>query len=162
MSIWILDTVRRNHALEHATIALLKRHMRPETHLSGRSTPWGFYVYGDIPTELVEESAREALDRLQAGEAGLAISDLCGTNLAVGGILAGVSALLAVGRGRRLERLPQGILAALGAALVAQPLGRWVQRTVTTQPEVGALKIAKIERRRRGPWTVHVVRTSGG
>jgi len=160
VSVRILDTVRRNHALEHATIALMRRQMRPESHISGRSTPWGFYIYGDIPTELVEDSAREALARLQLGELDLAISDLCGTNLAVGGILAGASALLAVGRGRRLERLPQALLAAVGAALLAHPLGRWVQRNVTTRPQVGALKIVKIERRRRAPWTVHMVRTS--
>lgn len=162
MSIRILDAVRRNHALEHATIALLKREVRPEVHISGRSTPWGFYIYGDMPTETVQGCAREALTRLQIGERDLAISELCGTNLAVGGILAGISALLAVGRGRRLERLPQGLLAALGAAILAQPLGRWVQRNVTTEARVGALKIVGIERKRHGPWTVHVVRTSGG
>ncbi|MDP2727998.1 MAG: DUF6391 domain-containing protein [Dehalococcoidia bacterium] len=155
-----IEATRRNHALEHATIALLRRRVAPETRISGRSTPWGFYLYGAIPTSLVEEAAKEALTRLQMGQSELAISDLCGTNLAVGGILAGVSAILAVGRGRRLERLPQGILAALAAALLAQPLGHWVQRNVTTQAQVGAMTITRVESRRRGSWTVHLVKTS--
>lgn len=160
MEIKYIDAVRRNHALEHATIALLKQHLPPETRLSGRSTASGFYLYGGMPTELVEKSAREALALLQQGESYLAVSDLCGTNLAVGGILAGLAALLAVGRGRRLERLPRGLLAALTAALVAQPLGRWVQRNLTTQAQVGSLAIVGVEHRQRGPLTVHVVRTS--
>ena len=158
MALWLVDAARRNHALEHATIALLKR-QAPEVRISGRSTPWGFHLYGDIATSSVEASAQEALARLQSGELDLAISELCGTNLAVGGLLAGLSALLAVGKGRRLERLPQGMLAALGAVLLAQPLGRWVQRKVTVEPQVGALKILGVERRQRGRWTVHVVKT---
>lgn len=162
MSVWLVDAVRRNHALEHATIALMRGRVGPETHVSGRSTPWGFHIYGDISTDLLKESAEEALARLRNGEVSLAVSDLCGTNLAVSGILAGLAAMIAVGRGRRLERLPQGILAALAAALIAPPLGRWVQRNVTTLPEVGTLRIIKVERQRRWSFTAHTVWTSAG
>lgn len=162
MSLWSVDVIRRNHALEHATIALLQPQMAPGKHLSGRSTLRGFYLYGDVPTPLVEAAALGALARLREGESSLAISDQCGTNLAVAGVLSGLAALLAVGRGRRLERLPQGLLAALAAGLLAQPLGRWVQGRLTTQPQVGRMAIAGVERRQRGPWTVHLVRTSGG
>lgn len=158
----LIDLLRRNHALEHATIALLKRRVGPETHISGRSTPWGFHVYGEAPTPWVEEAAREALARLQRGEVHLAVSDQCGTNLAIGGILVGFSTLLAAGKGPRLERLPQALLAALGAMLLAQPLGRWAQRNLTTQAQVGAMTIIKVEPRRRGPLTAHLVKTSGG
>lgn len=162
MAIPFIDTVRRNHALEHATIALLRRHLAPDAHVSGRSTAAGFYLYGDIPEGLVEQSAREALSLLQRGQSQLAVSDLCGTNLAVGGILTGVSALLAVGKGGRLARLPHGLLAAVAAALVAPAIGRWVQRNVTTEAQIGALSITCVERRQRGPLTIHAVRTSGG
>lgn len=161
MPFWPIEATRRNHALEHATIALLKHQISAETRISGRSTPWGFYLYGDVPTAWVEKAAGEALGRLQVGERDLAISDQCGTSLAVGSMLVGLSAILAVGKERRVERLPQGMLAALAAAMVAQPLGRWVQRYVTTKATVGKLAIAKVERRRQGSWTVHVVRTKG-
>ncbi len=162
MNINFIDLVRRNHALEHATIALLRREVRPETRISGRSTPSGFYLYADLPTDLVERSARDALALLQKGESDLAVSDLCGTNLAIGGILTGLSAVIAVGRGRRLDRLPQGLLAALAAAVLAQPLGRWAQKNLTTNAMVGALAIASVERRQRGPIVVHVVKTTSG
>lgn len=160
MEIQIIDNVRRNHALEHATIALLKQRLEPETRISGRSTPSGFYLYGNLPTEVVEQSVKDALALLQKGESHLAVSDLCGTNLAVGGILTGLSAVLAVGRGRRLDRLPHGLLAALAAAVLAQPLGRWIQRNVTTEARVGSLALASVECRQRGHLMVHVVKTN--
>lgn len=160
MSASIVEALRQNHALEHATIALLAQRLGPATHLSGRSTPAGFYIYGDIPTPLVEEAAAEALARLQGGEKGLAISSLCGTNLAVSGLLAGLSSLAALGNKRRLERLPHVLLAALIATLVAPFIGRWVQRNLTTSTEmVEQLRIDRIVRRREGPWTVHKVET---
>ena len=162
MSIPFVDTVRRNHALEHATISLLRRHLAPETHVSGRSTVSGFYLYGDIPDGLVEQSAREALALLQQGQRHLAVSDQGGTKLAVSGIVTGLAALMAVGRGRRLDRLPQALLMAVMASLLSRPLGAWVQRRLTTEAEVGDLAISSVERRRRGPLVVHTVRTRGG
>ena len=54
--------IRRNHALEHATIHLLSaRH--PHLSLVGRSDTAGFYLFGNVPTELVDEAVHEALSR---------------------------------------------------------------------------------------------------
>src|SRR3972149_11075566 len=97
-----VDAVRRNHALEHATVSILMGRLGPGVRMVGRATQSGFYIYGDVPTDRLEEAAAEGLARLKRGEAGLAVSPLCGTNLAVAGLLAGGSSPLAVGtRGRR-------------------------------------------------------------
>src|SRR4030043_2064298 len=103
----VVNAVRRNHALEHAHISVLLSRRGPHTRVLGRAAPDGFYVYGDIPTDALEEFAREGLARLQRGESHLAVSPLCGTNLAVAGILAGLASYLAsTSRNSRLESLP--------------------------------------------------------
>src|SRR5215469_8775180 len=91
--------VRQNHALEHATIVLLSRKY-PDVRLAGISFAAGFFVFGDVPTEAVFPAAQEALNLLRTTSPELAIHERCGTNLAVMGILAGLSAMT-VARMRR-------------------------------------------------------------
>src|ERR1043165_7627686 len=82
--------VRQNHALEHATIVLLSRRY-PEVRFSGISFAAGFFVFADVPTEAIEPAAQEALQLLRTTQPELAIHERCGTNLAVAGILTGLS-----------------------------------------------------------------------
>ena len=42
-----LDAVRRNHALEHATVAVLLARRGP-MRLAGRASGDGFFILGDI------------------------------------------------------------------------------------------------------------------
>ncbi|MER3469342.1 MAG: hypothetical protein C4314_05250, partial [Thermoflexus sp.] len=56
--------IRRNHALEHATVHLLSQRF-PGQPMAGRSTPSGFYLYGNVPMEAVVAAAHEALERLR-------------------------------------------------------------------------------------------------
>ena len=155
----IIGLVRRNHALEHATVAILMGRLDPGVRMLGRATGNGFYIYGDVPTERVEESAAEGLERLKRGEATLAVSPLCGTNLAVAGLLAGAASLLALGNRSRLERLPNVLLSAMVAVLAAQPLGRLVQRYVTTSPDLADMEIVGIRRGEHGAARYHKVET---
>lgn len=155
----MIGAVRRNHALEHATIAVLIGKMGREAHLMGRATRSGFYLYGDVPAERVQESAAEALQRLRTGEAHLAVSPMCGTNLAVSGILAGLSSLIVVGNRSRLERVPNVLLASMLAVLIAQPLGRLVQKHLTTSPDVDELEVVGFRQGGRGPGRFHKVDT---
>jgi len=155
----IIGSVRRNHALEHATVSILMGRLGPGVRMVGRATRNGFYVYGDVPTDRVRESAAEGLARLKRGEAGLAVSPLCGTNLAVAGLLAGGSSLLAVGNRGRLERLPSVLLSAMVAVLAAQPLGRLVQRHVTTSPDLADMEIVGVRCGGHGPTRYHKVET---
>lgn len=155
----LIGTIRRNHALEHATIAVLAAKVGHDVRLVGRATRSGFYLYGDMTPERVAESAQEALLRLRRGEAHLAVSPMCGTNLAVAGILAGLSSLLALGNRGRLERVPNVLLASMMAVLVAQPLGRLAQKHLTTDPDLSDTELVGIREGGRGPGRYHKVDT---
>ena len=155
----IIGSVRRNHALEHATISVLANKMGRDVRLVGRATRNGFYLYGDMQADQVRESTIEALQRLQRGERHLAISPMCGTNLAVAGLLAGLSSLLALGNRSRVERIPNVLLASMSAVLVAQPLGRLAQKHLTTHPDLSDTELVAIRQGGRGPGRFHKVET---
>ena len=156
----IINAVRRNHALEHATIAVLLSRHGPHARVVGRAAPDGFYIYGDIPTERLREFAQEGLARLQRGEAHLAVSPLCGTNLAVAGALAGLASFIAMGSRHRVESLPSALLAAMLAVLAAQPLGRLAQKHFTTSPELDGVRIVSVDRMGARFPNLHKVRTA--
>lgn len=161
-----VSAVRRNHALEHATIHLLSARVKTRP-LAGRADFHGFYLYGDISTQEVEQAAREALSRLQAGEKHLAIHPNCGTNLLTAGTLAGLSALMALSTASkdrwrdRLERLPLAISASVLALIIAQPLGAAAQRHVTTDGDPGSLEIVGVQRLRQPGPALHRILTRG-
>lgn len=156
----VIGSVRRNHALEHATISVLAGKLGRDVHLVGRATRSGFYLYGDMPVERVRESVIEALQRLRRGESHLAVSPMCGTNLAVAGLLAGFSSLLALGNRSRLERIPNVLLASMLAVLVSQPLGRLAQKHVTTDPDLSDTELVGIRQGGRGPGRFHKIETA--
>jgi hypothetical protein len=154
----LIDRVRRNHGLEHATITVMLNRQGP-MRVIGRAVPNGFYVYANVETEKLREYSKEALDRLQGGEAHLAVTPLCGTNLVVAGLLAGVGSYLAATSGRRgLDRLATTTLAAMAGVVAAQPLGRLAQKYATTSPEVADMRIVDV--RRVGGRNVHKVLTA--
>ena len=155
----LAGAVRRNHALEHATIAVLLRRIGHDVRMVGRATGDGYYLYADVPTELLEEATHEALQRMKSGEGYLAVSPFCGTNLAVAGALAGVASMLTMGTGNRSEKVPNVILASMLAVLAAQPLGRIVQRYLTTSADVADTEIVGIRSGGRGGARFHKVRT---
>jgi len=146
----LIGTVRRNHALEHATIAVLAARLGHDVRLVGRSTFNGFYLYGEMDEEQVRQSSAEALARLRGGESHLAISPMCGTNLAVAGLLAGASSLIALGNRSRLQRTPNVLLASMLGVLAAQPLGGLAQKHLTTHPDLSDTELVSIRRGGRG------------
>ena len=137
--------VKQNHALEHATIVLLSRKY-PEVRFSGISFAAGFFVFGDIPTEAILPAAEEALRLLRSSEPELAVHERCGTNLAVAGMLTGLSAM-AVAKVRRPYSTANSVILASTAALVlARPLGLVVQRYVTTQTPNQSRRILEVKK----------------
>lgn len=153
----MLNAIRQNHALEHATVALLLTRLEGKVRLVGRAGLTGFYIYGDIPTETLEEAAREGLRRLQEGEKDLAVSPMCGTNVAVAGFCAGIAAMIA-GRGSKgLTKFNRVINASVIAVLAAQPLGRLAQKYITTTPDLDNVSIARVVKRGEGKRTRHKV-----
>ncbi|MEE9276857.1 MAG: DUF6391 domain-containing protein [Dehalococcoidia bacterium] len=146
----IVGAVRRNHALEHATVSVLLSRLGPDVRLVGRAANNGFYIYGNVSRRELASAADEALERMQQGEAHLAVSSLCGTNLALGGVLAGLAAILALGNGDRWDRLPTVLSSAMLAVVAAQPLGRLAQKYFTTSPDLADTRIVGLREGGRG------------
>jgi len=159
----LIRAIRRNHALEHATIHILAE-ARPGISLVGRSDWKGYLLYGNVDTGLVEWAAREALARLKSGEHWLAVHPRCGTILATTGVLSGLAVFVTLGisnpRGRlRWANLPEAFLAATVTAVLAQPLGLLVERYLTTSADLGELSIRCIHCQSGGRVLVHRVET---
>jgi Domain of unknown function (DUF6391) len=150
--------VRENHALEHATIVLLSRRF-PEARLSGVSFASGFFVFGDIPTEAVRPAAELALARLRGGEPEMAIHERCGTNLAVAGMLTGLSAMTVSKMRRPFNTFNNVILASTAALVLSRPLGLLVQRYVTTRTPGATMRVAGVRAMTFLGSPAHFVRT---
>jgi hypothetical protein len=150
---------RRNHAVEHATLKILARKYDDKT-LAGHSTPTGFFLFGDMTTEDVRDAIREAMTRLRAGEKDLAIHPGCGTNMAASMILPMTLASVPFQSGRstrgRFLLLPVSMMSALFGYLLSKPLGPWLQRTITTEADLGDLQVKEIIPVRKG---VHRIMT---
>lgn len=154
-----LDSIRRNHALEHATVAVLLARTGPR-RIAGRAGVDGFVIVGEVDTDALDDAAREALTRLQAGQSGLAVSPLCGTNIVVTAALAALGATLMLAFAHGSSRLPNAFIAAMACAVIGQPGGRLVQRHLTTLADHGEVEIVgtrslfgrmhKVETRRIG------------
>ncbi|MCB9158527.1 MAG: hypothetical protein H6644_01505 [Caldilineaceae bacterium] len=139
----IIRRTRQHHAIEHATIHLLSARL-PGQRFSGLSDPAGFTIYGDVDEVVLRRAVGDALLRLQAGEARLAIHPNCGTNLAVTALLTTASAFVAAGASRRVvDRIPLTFMLALPALVLSRPLGLRVQQ-YTTLADVGDRWVADV------------------
>ena len=165
----VISRVRRNHALEHATLQTLAER-KGETRLMGRSSVGGFTVYGDVDTDQLLQAAQEGLRRLKAGQRALAVHPNCGSNYAVAGVIAGLGAFLALGglnrdeeEGllERLARLPMACAVGTLGVIASRPLGAAFQAHVTTEADVGDLKITNVTKSSRAGTTIHFVQTKG-
>ncbi len=164
----VILSVRRNHGLEHATIHILNRR---RYKLSGRSSGGGFVLLGDVPTEQVESAVQEALQRLKAGESGLAVHPNCGTNLVATGLLATSLAFIGfAGRGWRSawQRFPTMMLLMMAVSMFSTPLGMNLQRYFTTEGDIGDMELVSVTRETRQlplwsqPLTLHRIVTAQG
>lgn len=168
LEISLVKRVRRNHGYEHATIHVLNR---KHYTLSGRASAGGFVVFGDVPTETVEQAAEEALKRLRNGQAHLALHPNCGTNLVTAGLITSLIGAFGFTGSRRKEaweRFPIVMLFMMIAALYSQPIGMLVQEHITTEGNVGDLELIGVTKSemnipfRNKPVTVHNVMTRKG
>jgi hypothetical protein len=153
---------RRNHAVEHATVHLLARQL-PGRVLAGHSNPRGFLLLAEADLAQVQEAVEEAIARLKAGQKHLAIHPGCGTNLVINLLALGSAAWVGMGHTRndreRIDRIPvSGLLAAVLLALV-QPLGPWLQAHITTEAEIGDLRIQSIRLLRERPPRLYFIKT---
>ena len=165
----LLSRVRRNHALEHATMHILGRTHR-NLRLVGNASFDGFYVYGAIPTENLRAAAEQGLQALKNGQAQMAIHPNCGSNLVVAGLLTGLGVFLTMGglakkppKGflARLSYLPLAITTAIAGIFLAKPLGTMVQAHITTDAQVGDMQIVGIIQDTLFGIPRHHIRTEG-
>jgi hypothetical protein len=139
--------IRQNHALEHATITILSQRVS-NLSVSARSSSDGFIVFGDVDLGELRRASEEALSRLQAGEAELAIHPNCGTNLAVGVSLVTLGTLLALASTQMRTRVATAAASSLAGWFAARPVGEYVQRHFTTLPDVQGVRVTEIARRK--------------
>ena len=150
--------IRQKHALEHATITILSGYV-PELRVSARSSSRGFIIFGDVDLGQLRRATDEALQRLQAGEAELAIHPNCGTNLAVGISLATLGTLLGLTSTRTRTRVASTAFSSVAGVMAARPLGELVQKHVTTLPDLRGVRVSKIFRRKILGMTIVEVQT---
>ncbi len=138
--------LRRNHALEHATIVVMMERS-PGRKLNGFSDDDGFFVQGVRSTDEVDSAAREALRRMRAGEKGLAIHRNCGTTIVAANLLAAVFFLGAVGLGLYMNwPLYLMILGGIALSLLLRvPLSLLLQRFVTTDADLTNADVGWVE-----------------
>jgi hypothetical protein len=138
--------LRRNHALEHATIVVMMERT-PGRKLNGFSTDEGFFVQGVRSVEEVDSAAREALRRLRGGERGLAIHRNCGTTIVAANLLAAIFFIGSLGLGLYLGWSPYPLI--LGSVILAfalrVPLSLLLQRFVTTDADLTNAEVGWVE-----------------
>jgi hypothetical protein len=139
--------LRRNHALEHATIVVMMER-EPGRRLNGFSTDDGFFVQGVRSISEVESAAREAMRRLQSGEKRLAIHRNCGTTIVAANLLAAIFFLVTLGLVLYLG-VGNLYLMILGSVILAFalriPLSLLLQRFVTTDSDLKNAEVGWVE-----------------
>ncbi|MBI9044241.1 MAG: hypothetical protein JEZ06_07135 [Anaerolineaceae bacterium] len=155
--------LRRNHALEHATLHVLgeKKLGNP---MGGVSDIYGFWLFGDISTEGVMNAVEEARQRLNNGEHDLAVHPHCGTNYLVPGLFAGTAAWLGMlwtGKNwtKKLERWPFIVVMVTLVLINTRSFGPLFQKNVMTTSKLGHTKILDVTRFQNWGQQVHRVRT---
>lgn len=155
----LIDRIRRNHGLEHATIHVLtEQHKRFSAQ--GNSDHRGFHlnIYGDVNEAEVAGAVAEAHRRLKGGEHQLAVHPNCGTVLVTTAALATVAAqaVFVFDQWREpqhkaprplslLNSLPGAIVAVVVALIVGRPLGVRLQERYTVDGDLGDLEVDSIE-----------------
>ncbi len=163
--------LRKNHALEHATINVIEERLGP-SRLAGLAESGGFTIQGGAPPDLVASASQEGLRRLQAGERRLAIHPRCGTSLIASQLVMAIVFIVALVVLRELTWFPF-VIGLLAAIILGPRLSTLLQRFVTTDARVGNLRITGVEIKRPdgrfglvsmfvlGPVFVHTEETDG-
>ncbi len=155
----LVSRVRRNHALEHATIHILaERHKNFSAQ--GNAEPGGFHlnIYGEVSADEVASAVDEAYLRLQQGERQLAVHPNCGTVLLTMATLAALAAQATFSLEQRRQRrgslnlpvlfnaLPTAVIVVALSLVAGRPLGIALQAAYTVEPELGDLQVVRVRR----------------
>jgi hypothetical protein len=138
--------IRRNHALEHATINVLEKYAGGRLPLSGLAQKNGFIISGTQTQDpdLVVEAAQEGLNLLKKGECQLAIHRNCGTSIAIANFIAALLFLIFLIQTGHFSIFTI-VIALFLANLLGPYLGKFTQKYFTTSCDVEDLEIIGIE-----------------
>jgi len=136
--------LRKNHALEHATINVIEERWGRRGVLSGYARENGYYIIGPVDPETLEWASHEAWERLARGETNLAIHSRCGTSIAVASFTTALIFILLLVFTRALN-IFLVILAILLGQIFGPFLGEFTQRYFTTDPDVRNIRILGVE-----------------
>ena len=152
--------VRRNHAIEHATVSILTE-QKIKSAVIGFAIPSGFIIYSKSDKDEILSAANHGLKLMKSGISEISISQFCGTNLVVAALLTGVSTLLL---GKILGKKSKNILnitnGFLLSALLSKPIGRIVQKYVTTDSNVKNIQIKNIVSLKIGTFHINFISTT--
>ncbi len=122
--------------------------------MAGHSNPTGFFILGELSTEDVRAAVEEAYARLNAGESELAIHPGCGTNLVATMFLPATMAWMPLQRARsnrwRFMLIPLALIFGVFGFFLSKPLGTWLQRNITTEADLGNMRVMDVVLVRRG------------
>lgn len=143
----VLSHIRKNHAMEHATIHVL-RDLMPHGSFAGYSLIRGYWIFGRAELQVIQKAAEMALARLNNGEKKLAVHPNCGTNLAVTGLCtAGAGMLMSLMESEddsSFSRFSTLTTAGMIGAIAGRSLGPRAQEKLTTDANVRNLSIVSI------------------
>ena len=131
--------LRKNHALEHATVNILEKEYGYR-RLSGYATEEGFYIIGAGNVNYVLEAAHRGLQLMKNGQRELAVHINCGTSRIVANFVSAIIFLLLLFTTGQLS-IVNVIIALLVSHLFSTFLGKAVQRRFTTLARVEELEI---------------------
>lgn len=138
--------LRKNHALEHATINVLEEKYRRRLPLGGFADNHGFYLRGNIEPEQVFHAAQEGLRRIQSGEKDLAIHQRCGTTLLAANIVSALIFILLFVK-TAFFNIWMILMAVILANVFGPSVGVILQKTFTTSTNLDNVIITGLEYR---------------
>jgi len=136
--------LRKNHALEHATINVIEERWGKRGVLSGYARENGYYIIGPVDPETLEWASHEAWERLARGEVELAVHSRCGTSIAVASFTTALIFILLLVFTHALN-IFLVILAILLGQIFGPFLGEFTQKYFTTDPDVRNIRILGVE-----------------
>jgi uncharacterized protein YqhQ len=136
--------IRRNHAIEHATINVLEQLAGHNLNISGLSREDGFYISGIQNPEMVEDAAIKSLRLLKQGNCHLAIHKRCGTDMAIANFVSALIFLILLFTTGMFSIL-NIVIALLLSNLISPYLGGYVQKYFTTSCDVANMEIVGLE-----------------
>ena len=160
MELAFINRIRRNHAIEHATVALLVEEGLSGL-VAGYATSNGFWLFSKAGNQDVMKAAENALKRLCQGENRLAVTKNCGTNIALTVIITDLAFQLyrRITKSKSADLGPRILIAAASIA-VSNPLGLKIQQYFTTLSDVSQVKIIKVDTYNLGKMCLHKVNTT--